>query len=456
MRKTWMIITSVMILAGAAGAAVQAGGAAVDKILIIADVHKDGGQSLRHFRIHPATGNLERIDWAAGEWVDPDNARLQQAVVTYSYHWNFPSLIKYKVTKDAKPLKGKIQKIINKYLNRRRGVNSVPRMKVTVNIIPVTPITAFANPADFYNQLRDDNQISVVVTADDQFFKDPNGNLFDPEVISTTHIIATAYLTPDGRDYTGIYWINEADVYLRSDFFSFPAATCNRIGAAAFRLALGYRQTTWSHDHLAREPRHVTSAAFKNAGSGVWTLISEVRDRFFYGDRLGKTWTPDFLSVPRMLPHEDEVINLGDYALPEINPNGQVDLGRNAILFLSNLKAYSGAKKLIVKIFRVTDTDPSRDVRIVTLRGNPLRYPVPVMGGGDFYPGMFLQQIRLGRQADLNKLTGAVAAHGVMKTLDGVMFQKALRIKVRVTGRLEENGKKKTITRLFWLVDVTD
>lgn len=441
----------LMLAAGAVQA--RQGGEEVAKIFVVADTYRDGGQSLRHYRVHPETGAVERIDWAAGEWINPDAAQLQQAVVTYSHHWNFPALISFKVTPDAKPLKGKIQKIINKYLNRRRGVTSVPRMKVTVNLTQVKPLTAFRNPADYYDQLRDDNQSTVVVTTDDQFFKDPNGNWFDPDLVATTFYVASALLTREGKDYIGTYWINEADVYLRSDFFSFPVASYNRVGAASFRLALGYQQTTWSHDHMSREPRHVTTAAFNNGQSEGWTKISEVRDRFFYGDRLGRNYAPDYLSVPRLLPHENETINLGGYVLPEVNPNGQVDMGRSAILFLTNLKAYTGAKKLIIKIFRVTDDDPPKDVRIVTLRGNPLRYPQGFREG-DFYPSMFLHHIRLGRQADLDKLTNAVKTHGVMRTLDGVVFEKALRIKVRTTGRLEESGKKKTVTRLFWLVDV--
>ena len=40
-----------------------------------------------------------------------------------------------------------------------------------------------------------------------------------------------------------------------------------------------------------------------------------------------------------------------------------------------------------------------------------------------------------------------------MRTLDGIDFEKALKIKVVISGYLVEGGPKKSITRIFWLVD---
>ncbi len=40
---------------------------------------------------------------------------------------------------------------------------------------------------------------------------------------------------------------------------------------------------------------------------------------------------------------------------------------------------------------------------------------------------------------------------GALRTIDGITFEKA--IKVTVSGYLVEGGPKKTITRIFWLVN---
>ena len=54
----------------------------------------------------------------------------------------------------------------------------------------------------------------------------------------------------------------------------------------------------------------------------------------------------------------------------------------------------------------------------------------------------------------LNKLKNAVNQFGTQRTIDGVTFEKAIKIKVVISGYLEEGGPKKSITRIFWLVNV--
>jgi hypothetical protein len=45
-----------------------------------------------------------------------------------------------------------------------------------------------------------------------------------------------------------------------------------------------------------------------------------------------------------------------------------------------------------------------------------------------------------------------VEKYGRERVIDGITFEKALQIKVRVTGYLSEKGGKKNIKRTFWLV----
>ena len=133
-------------------------------------------------------------------------------------------------------------------------------------------------------------------------------------------------------------------------------------------------------------------------------------------------------------------------------------MSKSPTLFLTNLLGLDKSKtRMIIRIYRETDDTPPKYVRIVTLRGNTMRYPEPVSGYSQmFYASVFLNHVRLGRQGDLNKLIKAVNNHGTLRTIDGGDFEKAIRIRVRVTGFLGEDGPKKNLTRYFWLVNTEE
>ena len=69
------------------------------------------------------------------------------------------------------------------------------------------------------------------------------------------------------------------------------------------------------------------------------------------------------------------------------------------------------------------------------------------------YASIFLNNVRLGRESDLAKLENAVWKYGTPMTINGVDFDKVIKIKVKLTGLLGEKGGKKTITRIYYLVD---
>jgi hypothetical protein len=422
-------------------------------LVIRIDTYADGSQSVSYLPVDPDTGKALHPDPFVTRIAEASAVKLQPAVLTRSLHWDWPVIITFDVTKDSKLHKAKVNKIMNKYHNKRRGNSNTPRMKITNNVVEVKPQANFPNPWEYYNQLDRDGHHTVVMTADDQFFKDPLGFVFDPEIVSTTKLFAFANLIPQGNRWIGTYWITEVDVYLVYGFFSVSKNTYFRLGTPAFRMGLGYQSTVWSHDYLSSRERHVSAAAFKNAGSTVWTDISHVRDDFYYMDKLGDTWTPNYLNSPRLLPFEDEVLDIGDYDLPWLDENGNIHLEKSPILFVTNLKGFDGNKKMVGKVFRVTDDTPPQDVKLVTLRGNTLRYPEPAFGK-NFYASIFLNHVRLGREKDLNKLLNAVNQYGTPQLIDGVDFAKALRIKVTVTGYLTDKGQKGNLTRLFWLVDI--
>ena len=405
------------------------------RIMMQIDGYADGSFAVRYYLIDPATKARMPFDSAARILSTEEAAAFQSAVVTRSWHWNWPTTIGFKNTTDSKPHKGKVKKILNTQINQRRGNNNVPRMKTTTKVVNVKPMSQFPNPYDYYIQLDFDTNNTVVMTADDQFFEDIFGNNTDPEKISNTIIMATMYYGKQGGKTIGTFWIEEADVYLRMDYFSRPKDTYTRLGLVAFRFCLGYQSTVWTHDYMSPNNHHASDSAIKTINSDTWQKISHVV----------------YLSTPRLLPHENEVLDIGGYTLPYIE-NDEIILGKTPILFLTNLKAYDGAKKVAVKLYRITNDNPPKEIRIVTLTGNTLYYP-KAYNVGDVYASIFLNHIRLGRQVELNKLKNEVKNYGSARNIDGIDFEKALKIKVKIFGYLTETGAKKKIARTFWLVD---
>ncbi|MGB2905781.1 MAG: hypothetical protein WBB73_01695 [Candidatus Aminicenantaceae bacterium] len=454
MKKTLLgLLLISLTLSLASAQVVDENGQLQVPLVIKITTYLDGSQSITYLPLDPETGKVLPPDPFLARVADASAVKLQTAVVTRSLHWDTPVNIVFDVTKDSKPHTTKINKIQNKYSDKRRGNKSTPTMSVVTQEVQVKPISVFPNPWDFYRQLNRDGHNTVVMTQDDQFFKDPNGVIFDPEIVSNTLLYATAAIVQKGNRYVGTFWIHEVDVYFVYNFFGLNKNTYFRIGTVAFRFGFGYQANVWSHDYFSADPFHVTTAAFKKTSSTTWQEISFPRDDLFYMDKLGDTWTPNYLATPRLLPFEEEVINVGDYELPWLDEFDEIHLEKSTILFVTNLKGFAGNKKLAVKFFRVTDDTPPKDVKITGISGNTLRYPLPHPQVGQWYPSIFLNHIRLGRELHLNKLKNTVNQFGTMRTIDGITFEKAVKIKVTITGYLTESGSKKTITRIYWLVN---
>lgn len=424
------------------------------KFMMKVDGHLDGHYSTSLFMLDPQTGQYLSVTLGEGNWVVPQALQLQSAVLTRSWHWVWPELIKFGTTPDSKPHKKKFKQIINKYHNKRRGNTHVPRMKMSTQVIKVKPIEEFEDKSKFYTQLDFDENSTAVMTTDNQFFKDPNGNFYDASVMNTTKIMAILYLKQQGSRQVGTHRIEESDVYFRSGFFNLASKVYEQLGTAAFKLALGFQPTAWSHDLLSNKGHH-KDRDFKPINSDLWVKISYERDDFYYEDELIAFYGATYLDRPRLLPFEDEVIDIGEYVLPVVT-DSHIDLSKTSILFLTNLKGYDGTKKMIINIWRVVKTTPLELELIVKLQGNTLDFPQNIGNNVLVYPSIFLDNVCLGRQDELTQLKNAVSHFGTPQTIDGVFYTKALRIQVKISGYLEENGKKKNISRFFWLVDTKD
>jgi len=430
------------------------------KVLIKVKSYADGSHRMEYYIVEPETGMYVPFwEYADTAGIAAPPVKLQPAVITLSWHWKRPTTITFNVTARSAQKKTRIKKVLNTYMNQRRGTNMVPRMKLGTKKVKIKPIGEFADPAQFYRQLDFDGNNTVVMTTDDQFFLTPPRLgppvPFDPDFVSMTFIMGRITIrVENGRNVT-TYWIDEADVYFLNNFWDMAKNVRNMAGTATFRLALGYHTTIWSHDYMSRKRPHVTAEKFNKKTETPWTLVSNTRDMFYYKDALG-VGSIQFLETPRLLPEENEVLDVGGYVLPskiETIRGEDLNEGGTPIVFLTNLKAYRGSKKLKAKIWRVTTDNPPQDVFVTSMAGNTIRYPTDFSTVKNVYPDIFLCHFRIGQKAKLKKLKKIVKNFGVPVRIDGVDFDKAVKIRVRLSGRLTENGPIKSIERFYWLVD---
>jgi hypothetical protein len=421
--------------------------------------YADGSHKVAYYIVEPETGMYVPFsEYAETTGIAAPAIKIQAAVVTFSWHWKRPTTIVFTVTARSKQKKTRIKKVLNTYMNQRRGTSMVPRMKLGTKKVKVKDITEFANMFDYYTQLDFDGKNTVVMTTDDQFFLSPPPEMlpYDPDQVSLTKIMARLTIRTEKGRNMATYWIDETDVYFLNNFWDQAKNIRNLIGTAAFRLCLGYQGTIWSHDYLSRKRPHVTADKFNKKTETPWTMVSNIRDMFYYKDALG-VGSIQFLETPQLLPEENEVLDIGGYVLPKktTTPYGfdDLDLGATPIVFLTNLKAFTGAKKLKAKIWRITTDNPPKDVFVTSMAGNTIRYPVDFSTIKDVYADIFLNHFRIGQKAKLKKLKKIVKNFGMPATVDGVQFDKAVQIRVKISGRLTEKGKIKSITRTFWLVD---
>lgn len=434
------------------------------KIVSVVDTRIDGTSQVRHFIMDPRTDSPVPFKDAGATIAGLDTIQLQQLVLTRSWHWKGPVMIVFNQTKLAKTFRGKYKKIPVKYITKRRGNNGTPKMKTGTKIKKDKTQDQFQTWWDFRRQFYWDNNNTIVMTEENWFFRNPDGSWEDPDpsdpersrTVSRTVIFAEIGLNLSGNRFIGTYYITQADIYWHTRLFELAKLEYQRICSVAFEFAYGYQGTVWSTDMLSNNPHFISNNDFTNTGSDYWQLINFIRDHYFYKDAVGTNYTPNYLSTPQLLPFEMEVLDIGGYRVPTVDEEGNVEMGHTPILFLTNLLALDGKKKMSVKIFRIDESvKPPKDRKIVFLNGNTMRYPESAPKGftQKIYASIFLNNVRLGRESDLKKLEYQVWKFGEPETIKGVDFDKVIKIKVKLTGFLGEKGGKKTITRIFYLVD---
>jgi hypothetical protein len=295
------------------------------------------------------------------------------------------------------------------------------------------------------------------MTQDDQFFKNSMGQLEHPTMVAWTHLYLSAMISKVGNRWVGTYFLEDADVWLRSDFFNQTTAEQQNLLSAAFRAALGYQKTVCIYDFHANV-RTISSAMFKNNKSPAWALAREF-DNMFYTDAFTGPAPAAYLDTPRAVPLDNAVLDLKEYKLPDTNPANPDPTVDVPALFLTNLKAFESGKSLSVTFTAVPAAAvpaPAKKIKILTISGAAYDYPNSITINGQpttWYPTIHLNYIMLGQQEGLTKLRDAISQYGTPLTVEGASFARALKFEVAISGYLTETDTLKKLVRKVYITD---
>lgn len=405
-------------------------------------------------------GTTRTVPFRLDREAKPAKRSFDSATLIRPTRWDHKvKLVKFNFTEFASDFKKNVKKAANKYHNTKRGNGLVPRIKTTSAIDKVKDISTFNNPWEFYSQFTNDDKNTIVMTEDDQFFKSPNGFFFDPNLMAKTKIYSIASFEEMNGRYEGAYYLEDADIELRSDFFDMPSNQQNIILAGAFKFAMGYQISAWAHDINGENNPFVDINALKNKNSDVWKKMMHQWDNFYYQDKL--TATPAaFHTVPQVMPFDGEVIDIADYETPLTDDDAVNPAQVSQTLFLTNLKGFDGVKKLNITLTQITKKN-NKDVKkkILALSGNAYDYPITLLINGKStkaYPTIWFNGVILGNESDLNKLKTAIKKSGTPMELFGKTFDKALKVEVVFNGRLTQNEAVKSKKMTYYFINSDD
>ena len=427
------------------------------ELLIVNEYCVDGTVKTSEYRI--SNGRKIKIRPAAD-----DKRSFASAVNQRIYRWEAGvSKVVYDFTELTLPHKKTIKKIIKNYIKKRRGNGNVPVPKLKTTVMPVKDISEFGNNLfEYQRQFHNDDHNTLVMTSDDLFFKNVFGQLNDPRVVIRTETYSVAQITKSGGKYKGTYYLEEADIFLRSDFFGMPKFNQESSFTSAFRFGNGMQKNIMGFDVNAAW-KSFTEAMFNDAKSVTWTKFAQPYDDMMYKDKIKGIYPAGYLSAPVMLPSNSAVMDFRDYKVPDTDPSNPSPTSNMDPLVITNLLTFDNTKrKLIVEFTAIysSSVSPSKKIKdeFLTIEGNAYDYPRTFSLNGtstNWYPSIILNTVGLGHQGDLDKINQYINDHGTPMTLEGVDFAKALKVEMKVTGYLKENGGKKSLSRTVYFVNTT-
>jgi hypothetical protein len=394
----------------------------------------------------------------AGDWVTVGSR------VTNTSSWRPNSKVNYGMTELARqnPSK-KLMKKGAALVNKNRGVATAPTHKIKNFKHDIVPEDQFATFGAYILQFHFDGRNTIIMDPIDEFIDIVPPALGSPAAAGEADIFAVRYQfanisqgqTPAkaGRNeaierYEGTYWLEEADIYVRSDLFDrFADFELNNQLVFGYLTNSGYERTGWSDDALGFVNPHADEAAFDNRQSDMWKQHQE-RDIFYYKDVIGTSAEAFF----EMLPLPNTVIDIGGNI--RWYQDSQPPLGQGPVLIQSKPSAYNGSKKAVTKISWVDSGPPAKVRGITTLKNNLENWPEshPQLPQG-WYPTVRYNSIRIAKQKNLDRIVKAIADHCAPMTIRGVNFTCVLPAQIKHTAYVSENGAKQTITQNYYLID---
>lgn len=427
----------------------------VDTIASKVEFYKDGEVKFIDYKWNDEAGRFERIR-PTGD----DLRTFSQMILERTTRWEQQRYkINFNFTPDAIGNRKPINTIYRKYVKKRKGTSSIPIVKATKSTTQVKDLMEFPSIFEYKRQFQRDDDNTFVMTADDNFFRGFDLQLQDPDLVAYSWIFISGSelvesKTPSGPKYRTTFYIEEGDIYLRSDFFSLPNYLQRAILSSMIRFVFGYGKTCWAWG-LSSDNRAYTEDMFEDAKHELWTDLAQEWDRMFYESPVSG---PGYLDSVRVLPVDDSVIDMKGYQVPDTDPNNPDPTSRADTLFVTNLKGFEGKKRLIAKFTMIISDQNSKKKmtkKLFNLKSNAYDYPGQ-LGDITYYPTIWLNTIKLGRQAELDKLNNAIETYGTPLDIEGASYDKALYVEVKLTGYLEEDSKKKNQKVYVYFVNSDD
>jgi hypothetical protein len=401
------------------------------------------------------TGSPERawLSTDAGDWVTVGSR------VTNTSSWRSRSKVNYGTTELARENPGKrLMKKGAALVNKNRGTANAPAHKIKNTRHDIIPQNQFPSFGAYISQFHQDRRSTIVMDENDEFidFVPPALGAFEDadvfgvryEFAEVRNVAAPADSAATAR-FEGAFWIEEADIYVRSDVFDrYPTFDLNVLLVFGFLANSGYEQTGWSDDALGFvNPHAVTPDAFNNGNSDMWKQHQE-RDHFYYDNVVRASTAANF----EMIPIPGTVIDIGGnvaWFAGEMPP-----LGEGPILIQSKPSAFNGAKKAVTVLSRIDPGPPQRLRRITTLKSNLENWPRTDAGIPEpWFPLVRYNSIRIAKQRNIDQLVKAIADHCAPMTIRGVNFSCVLPVSIKHTAYASENGGKQTIAQTYYLID---
>jgi len=365
----------------------------------------------------------------------------------------------FNFTPDAKPNRGKVNFIFSKYIFKRRGVATSPNPRTQNKTIPVQPLNSFKNIFEYQDQFKQDGHNTIIMTQDDNFFRNSLGQIADPDLIGTTWTLATATFTKIAGKFRGTYYLDEADIYLRSDFFERSKKIYEVIMTGLARFAFGYQANISVWD-LNGDNQVFAYSMFVNQNKPMWKKLAQEWDRIFYDDPVSEAASiSPSATTPEIIPGNGFVLDIADYELPDTDGNNPFPTVKSNALFVTNLLAFSGGKKLTAK-FTAVYPDPNNanktiKKKIFNVSNNLRDYPQD-SSFGKLYPTIWMNRIAFARKGELNKMKTFIRNFGTAKNIEGKSYKKALQVQVQIIGYMSETGGKKSKTVTVFFVNSDD